>query len=1671
MDNTTLEQLSVLITANNKGLQQALEEVKKDVKGLETETKKTTESMTKMFTKLKSTVATLGIGAILKKTIGDALNYIGNDTQFMSTMNKWSENVTEFTNDLKNKLGVSRSEMRNFISTMYNMFSGMGVGDVNSFKMSKSLAMLSQDMASFYNISASDALDKLQSGLAGNSLALRQLGIMIDDTTVKQYALENGFTGSWEALDQSTKAMYRYNAIMEKTGFMHGYLANTIDSPVTGVRMLKDSIKTLSQTFGQLFIPVISAVLPYLQAFVKLATMAVEAVARLFNIKIGTELTSSLVGASGGASSIADNMERAGAGTDTITNNLKNTNKQADKLKRTMAGFDSMNVLQEDGSVSNIGNPNANVPNVNTNMPSFEIPVIEYDYSQLDGIKNKVDEIIEGILSKFDKFKTINLEPLKLSFFSLIEAIKPLGSLVSVVVQGFIDKVLLPLTKWTIEKALPTFFDLLTQVLRVLTPVLQNFLTFGSWLFDKFLLPIANWTGGAIISTLNFLAGAFKKVADSQSALNGLTTVLGVLMAIKLAGWFSNLSQAIGIYAVSAGSVKEITEAYGTMAGKVVGKMSPLIDIYKKYNDKLLETKGILSPIKTASEAVGGAFVTLGSKVTELGTKFSHPITSLKDLWTKFKEGDGIKGVFNGFVDFIKDKGETLAIKLLYVKDGFSDMIQNMKDKSQSGESFVGGAFASLKGAISGAMSGAGNIVQSVFSGIGNGLTALGTAIKANPLGFLLTVFSLLMSSSEEFRECIQNLMKQALEPIGKVATLVMKCFEPFLDILVMLIETAIKPLTPLLELLGNAISFILKPLEIASNIVGGVVNGLLGFFGIKTEDTKENAQETAEALKACDEQTQSLTKSMYENARELERNGKGQSDLAQLYRDSEKAYKVSGDALKKSTEATINDKEATEKTKEAHEKYSKAVQDRIDLVKEIEEVERGFADTQLSLMDAEDKLAEKQAIVNQLKAEGKEGTREYERAVLELESAQNNLLTKQEQVADQQEVMNNSNAELEKSNRNVERSFNAFNLELDKTGNAINNTNGKYTTFTRESQKNTKDLENQTKTSTSNNTSFWSNFNKAISDTTKTTYQKVNKEFTNNTSEYQKALAKQKAERDAQVKYEKTKLEENQKNNEKTNKLINDDVKSTFTKVKESVEKNTKDWKTNTDTIQSTSKTDFGKIATYASTDLRTNLNNATNNLSTDAKNNFSKVTNEGKNSLTNISNAWTNSSTGLQAVLKKVFTNIASDMPKSFSGIADKFKTIASDIINPIGKAFNGVISGMNSLSSKLGSKLSFSTIPLPLAKFASGSDGLKRDTLGVVNDQKGSVYKELIVEPSGNAFIPKGRDVVLPMKKGTKILPANRTKKFLEGLPHFASGIGSFVGNWTNSISLGTDKEKIVADPKNSMQTVLNAFVPMPNKPLDNLVSNFLGNKLFSSMVEWFKKSFPMDMFGMGEAISKFVERYKNTWVDVFGRFGNVGNGGAPNFSGQCASLATAWLSQAFGYWFSSNGSGFGASGRAVGKQDAKNGDIIYWGATGGNPYGHVAVYTGNNKMFEQNAPSLGAKATIQPLRGGNFIRPRGNMKIPRYERGGIIDEATLALVGENGKEAVLPIENNLGWLQEIANILDAKMENKKKNNSENHTTIVNVLLDGKNITTKVIEEINNLTYRDNDIPILI
>ena len=117
-----------------------------------------------------------------------------------------------------------------------------------------------------------------------------------------------------------------------------------------------------------------------------------------------------------------------------------------------------------------------------------------------------------------------------------------------------------------------------------------------------------------------------------------------------------------------------------------------------------------------------------------------------------------------------------------------------------------------------------------------------------------------------------------------------------------------------------------------------------------------------------------------------------------------------------------------------------------------------------------------------------------------------------------------------------------------------------------------------------------------------------------------------------------------------------------------------------------------------------------------------------------------------------------------------------------------------------------------------------------LAIVNDQRNSNYKEMVTLPDGRSFIPEGRDVLLPLPKGSKVLRADKTRRLMRemGIPKYATGVGipsdaKFLREMeqaqrnitiqTTSVQNGQDTEKVVAEMRilrASMEKILTAIL---------------------------------------------------------------------------------------------------------------------------------------------------------------------------------------------------------------------------------------------------------------------
>ena len=185
-----------------------------------------------------------------------------------------------------------------------------------------------------------------------------------------------------------------------------------------------------------------------------------------------------------------------------------------------------------------------------------------------------------------------------------------------------------------------------------------------------------------------------------------------------------------------------------------------------------------------------------------------------------------------------------------------------------------------------------------------------------------------------------------------------------------------------------------------------------------------------------------------------------------------------------------------------------------------------------------------------------------------------------------------------------------------------------------------------------------------------------------------------------------------------------------------------------------------------------------------------------------------------------KNSTSDTVSEVKTGVNGIQDKTVTI-----NARDNA-SGVLSGIKSWIDSVTGNF-FTNIFA--SKHAHGTN-YHPGGLAIVNDQRNSNYKEMVTLPNGRSFIPQGRDVLLPLPRGSKVLRADKTRRLMRemGVPKYASGIGipsdaKFLREMeqaqrnitiqTTSVQNGQDTDKIVSEMailRASLEKLLTAIL---------------------------------------------------------------------------------------------------------------------------------------------------------------------------------------------------------------------------------------------------------------------
>lgn len=546
----TLETLQIEFRASMGNLQSQLKGVKTQLAGVSTQATKAGGALSKLGTILKLYVFTRLARAIWnvgKESLSMANDVVESENLFAVSMGNMADEARKWSQELGAALGLNEYNLRKNVGTFNVMFKSMGQSEQAAYDMATSLTELAEDMASFYNLDSEEAFTKLRAGITGETEPLKRLGILVDENTVKQYALRMGLISAGQEMSQSVKLQARYAAIMDQTAKAQGDLARTIDSPVNQLRILGNMFDMAKITAGQGLQAIQAIVIPILKEVARAAQFAATAFKNFLWALTGFR----------GVGASAANSAAAGA---TANKALANTlDKTADGYKKAGAAakkaakdgqvglkaFDEINKLTEEnaaGGGAGIGEVPEEV--VDTNLMT----------EAMEALGPAISAAADWLQRLWDK-----AEPTRAALGRLWDKLKESAAIVWDNIKWFYDNILVPLGNFVLTKGAPAFIDMLTAAVNTANTALEAARPALEKFYNDVLVPIGEWTAQAALDALGWLKDKFDEIStwikNNPEKFETITTVMldlaaaigGLLVINEVITAFNSLKAAISL--------------------------------------------------------------------------------------------------------------------------------------------------------------------------------------------------------------------------------------------------------------------------------------------------------------------------------------------------------------------------------------------------------------------------------------------------------------------------------------------------------------------------------------------------------------------------------------------------------------------------------------------------------------------------------------------------------------------------------------------------------------------------------------------------------------------------------------------------------------------------------------------------------------------------------------------------------------------------------------------------------------------------------------------------------------------------------------------------------------------------------------------------------------------
>nr|DAN53870.1 MAG TPA: minor tail protein [Caudoviricetes sp.] len=795
----TLDELKVMIDAEIAPFRKKMKEVENQVKGTSDQVKNATAKVREQSNSISSAfgkLAKFAGFAILGKKLLDvgmysaqtALEVSAAMNQIKRQMGESSQSFLKWVNDNANAMNMGVGEATNYGAVYSNLFSGF-IKDTN--KLSAYTAKMLQTSAVVAEGSGrtiTDVMERIRSGLLGNTEAIEDLGINVNVAMIESTEAFKKFANgqSWQQLDYQTQQQIRLMAILEQATAKYG---DTLSNSVNGsISLFKSLMKDSALNLGNSMLPIINAIMPVLNSFAmvlkNVTAKLAEFIALMFNkkatVKDGAAGAISNVGnamqdAAGGAddlgNAIGDAGDSAGGLADNLGDSAKNAKKAAKELLG-LIGFDEINILQKPkddsaggsggggggGGKGGKGKGGGGRPFKDI-LPEVELTDMGNQFKSIfDGLGDKLKGLFDLFKKGFDAaFRPEGLERIKAALERIKKTLEEIATDPRVVnaFDRMAEKIAYALgqiagslatigvgigvlltesianglerQKERIIRALVALFDNVGNIAEAAGNIAQ---AFSSSFYDVITSTGAVRIVSAIVSTLLSLASTIVEVGSelAGSLFKGFEKVV-VTSAPKIS---SMLQSLLDIVAPIFETIESVVDKFGDGLSSVYDEhVAPAIDSIANAFNGLIDIIQILweGSWKPFAEFLSNTFgLSIEGVADLLGGAILSALKILADTIKLVADG------FTAFSDWCKENKEIISV-IASVIGTLATVWQGIKFLSWAEQAGgLAGVFGSLSGKVSFIVSGIKNLGLALKALTFDKLVSFGETIYLNAL-------------------------------------------------------------------------------------------------------------------------------------------------------------------------------------------------------------------------------------------------------------------------------------------------------------------------------------------------------------------------------------------------------------------------------------------------------------------------------------------------------------------------------------------------------------------------------------------------------------------------------------------------------------------------------------------------------------------------------------------------------------------------------------------------------------------------------------------------------------------------------------------------------------------------------------------------------------------------